>query len=108
ELLCREVSLALAEDDPSRARAAWARAGEFADALAGAEARARVAELEARVLLAEGDPSGAAGALDRASRVRGRPDLGNPYVRRLTEELRERLGADGVDRLPGTGPHPPM
>lgn len=108
ELLCREVSLALAEDDPPRARAAWARAGEFADSLAGAEARARVAELEARVLLAEGDPSGAAGALDRASRVRGCPDLGNPYVRRLTEELRERLGADGVDRLPGTGPHPPM
>lgn len=106
EVLCREVELILAEDGPPRARGAWERAEAFADSLASTEVSARVAELEARVLLAEGDPRGAAGALARASRVRGRPDLGNPHVRRLTGELRERLGPDGPGPVPEPGLSP--
>ncbi|MEO3790719.1 BTAD domain-containing putative transcriptional regulator [Nonomuraea sp. B10E15] len=54
---------------------------------------APAAELLARLLLAEGDPAGAATALGMSQAIRGVFDQGDPELRDLVAELAERLGA---------------
>ncbi|TDD25296.1 BTAD domain-containing putative transcriptional regulator [Nonomuraea diastatica] len=56
---------------------------------------APAAELLARLLLAEGDPGGAATALGMSQAIRGVFDQGDPELRALVAELVERLGAPG-------------
>jgi hypothetical protein len=49
----------------------------------------------ARLCLARGDAGAAAELLGAADTLRGAPDPHDPDIRRLTEELRHRLGAAG-------------
>lgn len=55
------------------------------------------------VLTAEEDPERAALMLGYAARLRGVADTTTPKVRRVREQLRERLGEEGFTRLTGEG-----
>jgi hypothetical protein len=58
---------------------------------------ARAAELLARLLLAEGDPAGAATALGMSQAIRGVFDHGEPELNELVTELEARLGVPAYD-----------
>lgn len=95
ELHMSEGAVWLAEGDDVQAGVALREAWELIEGVGMAFLNAGVAELAADLLLQRGRPEEAAHALAAATRLRGRPDLGSPRVRRLRHELR------GVPADPG-------
>ncbi|GAB2510875.1 BTAD domain-containing putative transcriptional regulator [Nocardia heshunensis] len=66
----------------------------YGDSAALAQAAAHTAEQLAKLLLLEGDPSGAATALGLSEALRGLLDQGEPELAALTTELTTLLGED--------------
>ncbi|MEU6584072.1 BTAD domain-containing putative transcriptional regulator [Nocardia sp. NPDC046763] len=86
----------LTEGSPVAARALLPRAIEgaftYGDSAATAQAQAHTAELLAKLLLLEANPSAAATALGLGQVIRGTADHGEPELTTLTAALTNRLG----------------
>ena len=107
EVLQREAAVALAEDDPVRAREAASAALELAVELGMNSYSASVLELVAGLESAGGDARAAAAALGTAAYTRGRRDEGSPRVRGLLSRLEEELGREELEsRMAGAGRDP--
>ncbi|MGW5875273.1 BTAD domain-containing putative transcriptional regulator [Nocardiopsis terrae] len=99
EVLQREAAVALAEDDPERAREAASAALELAVELGMNSYSASVLELVAGLESAGGDARAAARALGTAAHTRGRRDQGSPRVRALLSHLEKELGREELEAL---------
>ncbi|MFI6910166.1 BTAD domain-containing putative transcriptional regulator [Nonomuraea sp. NPDC050394] len=108
-LLPARLANFLTAEDAARARDLLPRAVRAAKANMDAHS---AAQLLARLLLLEGDPSSAATALGLSHAIRGAFDHGDSELRSLVETLVDRLGRTGFDHAfrqgAGATPHEAM